>query len=146
MRCQPVKRKSIGYNKLRSQLLLVPLLALSWGASALEGESTKDPTVPPAVWLAAQPSVPGAAPQDAVQAASRVQVILVGKTRRFALVDGNVVKVGDVVNDSKVLAIKANRVVTEDESKSLSMLPNVEKKAPASVKSRKKLVVIPAPA
>ncbi len=153
MRCQSVRRECTGY-KLRSetvtgtdswrQLLLIPLLALSWGACALEGESTKDPTVPPAVWLAAQPSTPGAAPQHTANAASRVQVILVGETRRLALVDGNVVKAGDVINDSKVLAIKVNRVVMEDTSKSLSMYPNVEKKAPTSAMSRKKSVVIPA--
>jgi len=143
MRCQSVRRECTGY-KLRSQLLLIPLLTLSWGACALEGESTKDPTVPPAVWLAAQPSAPGAAPQDVVVIASRVQMILVGKTRRFALIDGKVVKAGDVFNDSKVLAIKADKVMTEDAAKSLGMMPNVEKKAPAMVAGRKKSVVIPA--
>ncbi len=153
MHCQSVRRECTGY-KLRSetvtgadswrQLLLIPLLALSCGAYALEGESTKDPTVPPAVWLAAQPGTPGAAPQDTVAAASRVQMILVGKTRRFALIDGKVVKAGDVFNDSKVLAIKADKVMTEDAAKSLGMMPNVEKKAPAMVVGRKKSVVIPA--
>jgi hypothetical protein len=133
--------------------IFLPLLALnpyvSGAAFALDDTSMKDPTVPPAAWLAAQPAVPGAPAADAVAdaaGASNVQVIVVGKSRRFALVDGQVVKPGDLLNDSKVLSIQGDRVVLEDQTKSLGMTPQVEKRTPVSarVTARKKVIVIPA--
>ena len=59
------------------------------------------------------------------------------------LCDGEVVKVGDQFNDSKVVAIKADKVVMDDASKSLRTTPDVEKKKPVVSKSRKKSVMIP---
>ncbi|MDP1527221.1 MAG: hypothetical protein Q8M20_15550 [Rhodocyclaceae bacterium] len=88
---------------------MLPFLAAQWlWASAVVLANDKDPTVPPAVWLAVQPSVAG---DQVVQTgdAARVRVLVVGKSRRLALVDGHVVQAGDAVGDSKVAAIGGGR-------------------------------------
>lgn len=125
------------------QLFFAPLLVLSLGTNAQDA-SRKDPTVPPAVWLAAQPKTADATQQAASGETSRIQLIVAGPSRRLALIDGKVVKAGDVVNGSKVLAITPDKVIMRDAAKSLVMMPDVEKKPPALVVVRKKSVVIPA--
>lgn len=97
--------------------------------------------MPPAAWLAAHPDADAATPPTV--GAARVEVIVVGKTRRFALVDGKVLKPGDASGDTKVVAIKADKVVMEDASQSLRATPDVVKTAPVVSKVKKKSVVIP---
>ncbi len=104
------------------------LLALGWFNMAWGG-TLSDPTRPPAAWLAAmQPDIQGVAAKVGQGGSSGVQLILVGKTRKLALVNGQVVKPGDIYNGSKVLAIKPGEVVVQDASKSLKLTPDVEKK------------------
>jgi len=73
-----------------------------------------------------------------------MQVTLIGRSRRLAVINGEVVKVGDEYKGSKVRAIKAGKVEMDDAAKSLSMAPDVKKSAPKIAKGRKKSVVIPA--
>jgi hypothetical protein len=140
-------------NRLPSRLgkwLAVALLAALATASfaAEEGrqeshvDSRKDPTVPPAAWLALQPAVADAAGQ-AETGGLRARVIVTGKTRRFALIDRQVVRAGDTVGDAKVTAIRESTVIMDDEEKSLAVLPNVEKKRPTRMTAGKRVVRIP---
>lgn len=101
-----------------------------------------DPTEPAAAWLAAQPAVPGVAVVEL--SSPTMQMTLTGKSRRIAVIGGDVVKAGDQYNGSKVLAVKADKVVMEDAAKSLATTPNVTKTKPAQVPVRKKRVVLPA--
>lgn len=68
--------------------------------------------------------------------------MVVGKSRRLAIVDGQVVHRGDTMLDSRVADIKSNRVILEDETKSLKVAPNIEKSAPARTSARKKQIII----
>lgn len=127
------------FTRRREYLLLLAGLGCVGGAWAAP---PGDPTEPPAVWLAAQPPVPGV-PEVTVKAVPRTQVVVTSKSRKLAVIDGEVVKVGDQFNDSKVVAIKADKVVMDDASKSLRTTPDVEKKKAVVSKVRKKSVMIP---
>lgn len=107
--------------------------------------AARDPTVPPAEWLAAQPARADAGAKSAGGETARVQMIVTGKSRRFALVNGRLVKVGDAISDTRVVAVRPDRVVTEEGAKSLGIMPGVSKTAPASTGGRKRAVVLPAP-
>lgn len=137
----------IEHNLMRRRVFAlgaVIALSLSGSPYALEDGSTKDPTVPPAAWLAAQPKAPGAPVVEVTGGdASSVRVTIVGKTRRFALIDGQVVKVGDIHNGSKVVAIRSGEVVVEDATKSLKMAPGVEKKMIKPVTPKKPAKIAP---
>lgn len=127
----------------QKQAALSLLIALGWAGGAWAAASG-DPTEAPPVWLAAQPVAPGVASIAPGSAGAEVQVILSGRSRRLAVIDGEVVKVGDHYKGSRVVAIKANKVVMEDRSKSLDVTANVSKKKPVPVPVRKKRVVLPA--
>ena len=103
---------------------LPPLLTLGWLTGAWGG-ALSDPTLPPPAWLAAQAGTAATVEQDT---STGVQLVLIGKSRKLAVIDGQVVKPGDIHNGSKVLAIKPGEVVLQDASKSLKLTPNVEKK------------------
>ena len=120
----------------RLKLSLLALIVLGLTTSAW-GESRIDPTVIPPAWLAAQPVTPGAAPVLAKEPTPIVQVIVIGKSRKFAVIDGQVVKSGEILNDSQVVDIKSGEVVTKDSSKSLKLNPSVEKKSVSPVLLRK---------
>lgn len=128
---------------------LIPALALLWLTNAWSA-TRSDPTRPPPGWLAAQPAAAvaragqpnaqgavsqagqpnadGVAPQAGQANTPGLQLILIGKTRKFAVIDGEVVKPGDTYNGSKVVRIDAGEVVVQDPSKSLKVNPAVEKK------------------
>jgi hypothetical protein len=93
------------------------------------------------VWIAAQQ---GAAIKAEGAAEFGLQMILAGRSRKLAIISGEIVKVGDQYKGSKVVAIKTSMVVMEDATKSLAMTPDVSKKMPARVPVRKKRVVLPA--
>jgi hypothetical protein len=109
----------------RLQLSLLALLVL--GTSAW-GESRIDPTVIPPAWLAAQPTPTGAATVVAKEPTPIVQLIVIGQSRKFAVIDGQVIKSGEILNESQIVDIKSGEVVTKDRSKSLKLNPSVEKK------------------
>lgn len=106
-----------------------------------------DPTRPAPEWLAAQPPVPGG---EVVgnSSAPRVQVIVIGRSRKFAIIDGQLIRYGDTYNGSRLAGIHPDGVVMQkDGSKEkLSMSPAVEKKVRVSkpvtgrVKSEKNVV------
>lgn len=120
----------------RLKLSLLPILALGLTTGAW-GEPRIDPTIVPPAWLAAQPSKPGAETSVTKGTAPRVQLIVIGKSRRFAVIDGQVVRSGEVFNESRIVVIKSGEVVTEDKSKSLKLNPSVEKKVIAPTSLRK---------
>lgn len=100
-----------------------------------------DPTEAPPAWVS---TLPNSGISNADEAPPEMQIILTGKSRKLAVINGAIVKVGDDYKGSKVRAIKANQVLMDDTEKSLSMTPDVKKSAPKRVESRKKSVVISA--
>ena len=129
-----------------ASIFLIAAISLAAGAHA-EG---KDPTVPPAAWLAAQPVAPGTQAALPGGDTSSVRLVLVGKTRKLALIDGQVIKPGDMHNGAKVAAIGRNQVLMEEKEKSLKLAPGVQKKKPsrsvAPKKQPKRIIVGGTPA
>lgn len=111
---------------------LLRLLARCLAASCLfvaataRAEKPVDPTRPPEAWLAAQ----GNAQEKSDTGTDGARVAVIGKHRRFAVVDGRVVKIGDTVAEGRVAAIRPEAVVIRqgDENTALSLTPGVEKK------------------
>lgn len=118
-------------------------LLILWPAfacfSAAFGATVSDPTRPAPAWVAAQAQAvaPGAAAATGMQQSSGLEIILIGKSRKFAVIDGQVVKPGDSINGSKVVNIGAREVVAQDPSKSLKLTPAVEKKLNTPVPKNK---------
>ncbi len=108
--------------------VLACLVLASTGA--LRAETVSDPTRPPDAWLALQPqAAPTGLPTDPTDGAG-ARVTVLGRTSRFAVVDGQVVKVGDVIRGAKVVAISAETVTLQESGgrRVLSLTPGVVKK------------------
>ena len=121
---------------------VLPLLA-AWfclgAAGTAQAQAVADPTRPPDAWLAAQPAAPQTDAAPAQSADSGAHVTVTGKNRRYAVIDGQVVKPGDQINGARVVAIKANSVTLKqnDSRQVLSLTPGVEKKTPKPVRQPK---------
>ena len=90
------------------------LALLAFAAATLQMPSqaqTADPTRPPAAWLAAQQPLAPGAPPAAQPATSDASIVVAGPTRRFAVVDGHAIRVGDMHNGSRLVAINGDGLV-----------------------------------
>lgn len=105
-------------------LTLPFLLALGWSTGTW-GAVLTDPTRPPQIWLEAHGISFSTTSQETP---SGVQLIMIGPSKKFALVNGQIVMPGKIFNGSKVLDINSDGVVTKDASKSLKLIPAVKKK------------------
>jgi hypothetical protein len=133
---------------------VIAALALVLGClSPAWGQALSDPTRPPQAWLAAQPKAAGtpAAEQDAVPQL-HLQSLLIGPSRRYAIIDGQLLGVGDKFKDARVMAVRPAGVVLRSErgTQTLRLFPDVEKRpvkpvaadavgAPAKAKRRIRL-------
>lgn len=137
-------------RKVLARLPYIALYGLFGGGAGIAAEVVKDPLVPPTAWIASQKTessdAKGGVGHSSME--SRVQVLIVGKTRKLAVVDGVVVSSGDMVNEAKVAAVRSDKVVMEDEQKTIVLRPGVEKRSPTSARAvkvvAKKAIVIPA--
>jgi hypothetical protein len=90
------------------------------------------PTRPPPGWMPVDPNAaPGKAEAKAEGSGGEpVQLLLVGKTRRFAIVRGELV--GEKTGGTKLLDVKRNDVVVNSERgrETLNLFPDVEKTPP----------------
>lgn len=106
------------------------LAACLWCAAAgVVAQTVQDPTRPPALLLH-----PGTG--AAVSSAPQVQSILVGRGaggRRVAVIDGNLVRVGDQVGGARVVAISAGEVQLQRASRR----DTLKLQAPGAVPGRK---------
>ncbi len=107
-------------------------------AGAVSAQSLSDPTRPAPEWLAAQPPVAGAvAAQDVAATPGVLRVLVIGHTRKFAIIDRQLVRYGETYNGSKLVGINPDGVVLQKDGRKekLSMNPAVEKR----IKSHKPL-------
>jgi len=119
--------KSRRLNLVALTMLICPLL--SWG-SALS-----DPTRPPAIWLTVNGiNLPGSSGKNAP---SGVQLIMIGPSKKFAIINGKIVRPGKLYNGSTVIDINSEGVITKNKSKSLKLLPGVRKSADSSSHSKR---------
>ena len=121
---------------------LVTLVGLASQAPVL-AQTLADPTRPPAAWLAAQSRAPGAE-MVAEPASPGVQIVVIGPTRRFAMINGQAVHPGESYNGSRLVAINEDGAVWRREgiTEKASMNPAVSKKvmgaAPTAGKAKSK--------
>ena len=109
---------------------IVAALALGSGAAAW-GQGLLDPTRPPQAWLDAQPKVAGAAAgAELEEAVPQLQSLVIGPSRRYAIIEGQLVGVGDTFKDARVVAVRPTEVVLRSErgTQTLRLFPDVEKR------------------
>lgn len=92
-----------------------------------------DPTQPAPEWLAMRSPSPGG---DAAGSGdvSGLRVLVIGPSRRFAIIDGKMIRQGDTYNGAKLVGIQPDGVVLQkDGSKEkLGMSPAVQKRVQQS--------------
>ncbi len=118
--------------------------ALALGCfSAAWAQALPDPTRPPAAWLAAQAkAAPGTAMAGVAEPESvpRLQSLLIGPSRRYAIIEGQLVGVGDTFGDARVVEVRPTEVVLRSErgTQTLKLFPDVEKRAVAAADAETK--------
>ncbi len=118
--------------------------ALALGVCAAAwGQALSDPTRPPQEWLAAQPKGTGT-PAAEQEVSPLLQSLLIGPSRNYAIIDGQLVGAGDTFNGARVVAVTPAGVVLRSQrgTQTLKLFPDVEKRpvkpaaAPAKTKRR----------
>lgn len=115
-------------------LLTLLALALSMIAPASRAQAVQDPTRPPV-----QLNTPAGASAGAAGSAPQLQSILVARApggRRVAVIDGNMVRIGDLVQGARVVAITGSGVQLQRGGKRETlklMAPEVAFPAPAPI-------------
>jgi hypothetical protein len=119
--------KTVMRTRFRTRCI-VAALALGSGAAAW-GQGLSDPTRPPREWLDAQPKV-AAALSAVEEAAPQLQSLLIGPSRKYAIIDGQLLGVGDTYKDARVVAVRPAGVVLRSVrgSETLKLFPDVEKR------------------
>lgn len=113
----------------RASAMAMLLCAIAADATA---QGIADPTRPPAAFMPVDPKAP--AQQGARKAEGLsdvpVQLLLVGKTRRFAIVNGDLV--GEKTPGTKIIAVNRNDLTVESERgrETLNLFPDVQKTPP----------------
>jgi MSHA biogenesis protein MshK len=123
---------------MKRALLVLAWFAVACGACA---QSVQDPTRPPAQLIKPGPGGPS-------PGAPQLQSILVGRGpggRRVAVIDGSMVRIGDMVRGARVVGMTASAVLLQRGGKreTLNMMAPVED-APAPVPAAAPMTAPPA--
>lgn len=116
-------------DRLKAVCAGAALLAAAWLAvPAARAQGLADPTRPPAVAGTLQQGVQG---EELPPAGRQLQSVLLSHGRRIAVIDGNVVALGAMLGDARVVKITDVEVVlkTGEETETLKLFPAVEKQA-----------------
>src|SRR5688500_3188728 len=93
------------------------LLATGFVTVAAAQQGIADPTRPPPGWLPVDPNAakaePGAPPKVEDRTSVPVQLLLVGKTRRYAIVRGELI--GEKTGETKLVEVKRNDVTVQSD-------------------------------
>ena len=94
------------------------------------GQALSDPTRPPQEWLDAQPKVAGTPSAFEQEAPPHLQSLLIGPSSKYAIIDGQLVGVGDTFNDSRVVKVTPSEVVLRSERgiQTLKLFADVDKR------------------
>lgn len=129
--------KSKLLNGMRVEAVFAPvgccfMICATLLASDALAEVRRDPTLPPEPWMASRLNADAGMSDVGVG----TQMTLVGKGRRLAWVNGETVKPGEIFKGSRVVTVRSGRVILEDETKSMAVLPAVQK-TPAKPTSKR---------
>ena len=116
-------------NARRAAAMTMLLCAIAPSAAA---QGIADPTRPPPAFMPVDPKAPvqqGARKAEGLSDVP-VQLLLVGKTRRFAIVNGDLV--GEKTPGTKIIAVNRNDLTVESERgrETLNLFPDVQKTPP----------------
>jgi len=113
----------------RATLFLAAVLALAIGFPAW-GQALSDPTRPPQEWLDARSKVAGAPTVFPHETPPHLQSLMIGPSRNYAIIDGQMVGVGDTFNDARVVKVTPSEVVLRSERgiQSLKLFSDVDKR------------------
>jgi len=117
--------------RVRCARRAVAALAIALGClSPAWGQALSDPTRPPLAWLAAQQNAAGAASPTEQEVVPHLQSLLIGPSRRYAIIEGQVLGVGDRFGDARVVAVRPAGVVLRSVrgTQTLKIFPDVEKR------------------
>jgi MSHA biogenesis protein MshK len=105
---------------------LLAALALLCAATA-QGETLSDPTRPADAWLAAQAKSGSTSLEQ--NATPKLQLLLIGPSRKFAIINGQTVRIGDTYKDSRLVAVRPGEVVLQDDKSlhTLKIYPGIRK-------------------
>ena len=94
------------------------------------GQGLSDPTRPPPAFLAALPKAPGTAAAAEPEVVPQLQSLLIGPSRRYAIIEGQLLGVGDSFKGARVVAVRPAGVVLRSErgTETLRLFPDVEKR------------------
>jgi hypothetical protein len=112
------------------------------------GQPLFDPSRPPPALLAPPPGAAGK--PAAVESPPQLQSLLIGPSRKYAIIDGQLVGVGDTFRDARVVEVTRTGVVLHSErgNETLNLFPNVVKRSvkpaaadagPAPAKAKRRL-------
>ena len=131
-------------------MLALGCLSPTWG------QPLSDPSRPPPAFLAPPAKGAGAPVAAGTSAAAeperppQLQSLLIGPSGKYAIIDGQLVGVGDTFKDARVAAVTPAGVVLSSErgEQTLTLFPNVEKRStkpaaaasgPAPAKSKRRI-------
>jgi len=100
------------------------------GSSEAQPRLSSDPTRPASQWLASQAPTSGVQGElDGAQPPG-VQITVIGTARRFAVVDGHKVQVGEIHQGAKLVSVDSHSVWLKNGGArvELQITPNVRKK------------------
>jgi hypothetical protein len=126
--------RSFGVGLVCAARLRWAIAALALGCGCVStawGQALSDPTRPPQAWLAAQPKGAGAlSGMESETVMPQLQSLLIGPTRSYALIEGQLLGVGDTFRDARVVAVRPTEVVLRSEhgTQTLKLFPDVEKR------------------
>lgn len=129
--------------QLTGGFVVTALLAATGPALA----QSNDPTRPPPAWLPAQSAAQAqsAAPAQmpVEEAVGGSHIVVLGSDRRFVMLNGHVVHVGESHNGARLLAINDDSLVWQKEGvrHRLNISPGAVKSAPGTISREGKLVV-----
>jgi MSHA biogenesis protein MshK len=101
------------------------------------GQKLADPTRPPPEWVARQAKGGTPAQEGTPEAPSQLQSLILGGTRKYAIIDGQLVGVGDKINDARVVSVTSAGVILRSEkgAQTLKLFPDVDKRVDQSVQA-----------
>jgi len=119
-------------TRMQHALALAALTLLACGAGGARAQALNDPTRPPPGWLPVDPKavVAKEAKAEGAESGVPVSILLVGPTRRFALVNGEMI--GDKGKGTRIVDVKRNDVIVQSERgrETLNLFPDVKKTPP----------------
>lgn len=120
-RCRGIAAPLINVPRSGTQITVLCLLSSVF--CPLNAEELSDPTRPPAAFLA-----PSSAVAESAPASPGLQSIIISKTRRAAIIDGETVELGGKHGDAKLIEVNEGHVVLRgaEGRQVLTLFPDVK--------------------